>query len=250
MRWFQIQTQTLPYTPSHILTLTLLQTLTQPRKEAFCDLSLLAEHWSRDHIKISFYPTSRGVIRNQRKKIRRNLSTNSQNTKKYNDFWKFLGEWFSICNFCAWSRDHCNYDLNAVFASSGLHFSLRQVRWFRISVEKYVRPYPQIFSILRYKNFWKIPGDRFGICLYGDRKMSIRQWYICRLCSVSWQYHKTLVENYQEARKGRVRKGGIATYVYTNPIPPSRMELSAGVQVCVNRFSFVIIRFPWTQISD
>ena len=108
----------------------------------------------------------------------------------------------------------------------------------RISVKKYSWPCPQR---LQYKDFWKLHGEWFSIYRCGDRTISIRlsslrfshrcrvTWYICRLCSVPWQYHKTHGEDYLEARIGRARKEAIVRYVYTNPIPPSRMELSARV---------------------
>ena len=77
--------------------------LTQSRNEAFFPISRTLVTWphknqffSHNSPGLDFYPTSCGVIRNQRQKY---VSTNLQISKifKYKDFWKFLGEWFSIC---------------------------------------------------------------------------------------------------------------------------------------------------------
>ena len=48
---------------------------------------------------LHFYPTSCGVIRNQRQKNTSNpiFKYPKYSNMKYKDFWKFLGEWFSIC---------------------------------------------------------------------------------------------------------------------------------------------------------
>ena len=53
---------------------------------------------------LHFYPTSCGVIWNQRQKY---IKTYFQISKilKYKVFWKFLGEWFSICG----SVEVCSY---------------------------------------------------------------------------------------------------------------------------------------------
>ena len=86
--WYQILTLTLlTITPNNALTLTGTRswTLTQPRNEYF---SRLAEHWpqknqffAHNSSGLHFYPTSCGVIRNQRRKIRPTQSSNIQNTQ-------------------------------------------------------------------------------------------------------------------------------------------------------------------------
>ena len=64
--------------------------------------SRFGERWSRDHLKavfaynfsgLHFYPTSCGVIRNQRRKIRQNWFSSNENT----EILKILGEWISAC---------------------------------------------------------------------------------------------------------------------------------------------------------